>query len=425
MANPGRVIVVENRRCIELTQEADGLYGHGDYEAMPPEMGGGNFMLTNGESVWESPVPAITPESDIYFTLFRDVFVAKPVVRNGTKDTRDQFYRFVCEGSRSLSRRLSVEMSRLYADMDKMEIELPATEACMRTYQERLTIAEGLAAAAQLGQLDFIQRLLRLSDANFNEASVIKGFRAYLQPPICHDGTTAPSPSQTVTQKKSNPSPTANHTGISDARLPAKMQEAMGKISLVSAVNNAKERAEARSRGEEVSPTSAKISGIPRILPIDSTYTSWVAFTASMANPHGDINGVAQRLVDTITRAASGQNLAASQFRVVLITQRASDTTSAAVEMAATNIQRAGIAVTTLHQSKPVFRVEDILAHGRSRMTSDLEKFANAIVIAVQPAKAPSSSTDILGYYAEFLNRQEDGLMIGTDIGSRIKTHEF
>lgn len=424
MTNPKRVIVVENRRCIELAQEANGFYGHGDYEAMPPEIGGGNFMLTNGESVWESPVPAFTSESDIYFTLFRNAFMAKPVVRNGSKDTRDQFYRFVCEGSRSLSKRLSVEMSRLYADMDKMEIKLPPTEACMQTYQERLTIAEGLAAAAQLGQLDFIQRLLKLSDANFNEASVIKGFRAYLQPPICHDGTTVPSPGQTVTQK-STPSPIANKTGSSDAILLARMQEAMGNISLVSVVNNAKERAEARSRGEEVSPTSAKISGTPRILPIDSTYTSWVAFTASMANPHGDINGVAQRLVDTITHAASGQNLAVLQFRVVLITQRASDTTSAAVNMAATDIQRAGITVTTLHQSKPVFRVEDILAHGRNRMTSNLEKFANAIVIAVLPAKAPSSPTDILGYYAEFLNRQEDGLMIGSDVGSRIKTHEF
>jgi hypothetical protein len=107
------------------------------------------------------------------------------------------------------------------------------------------------------------------------------------------------------------------------------------------------------------------------------------------------------------------------------MTQHASDDLRQLVDSYAKAATDQNWATAVLHQSKPVYRVNDIMAKGRNRITPELEQLANSVVVAVLPASAPAGEDDLLGYYKDFLHRQNDGLMIGADVGTNVRTIEF
>lgn len=410
------VVVVKNDRCLALKPDAEGTYRNGDYEYAPS-----TGMISDGFDAWDVTPTAykLVDAHTLYIKLMSDGNTRSVT---STTTNQSQYYNIICDNPNSLKNRLMAEMKRTYDNMDKMDISLPSEDSCFVAYQKRFELAEKMMKAVTLGQMDYIQNTLGLSDADFSAANVIDGFKTYLLPPYCaaENRVSVPpsAPSKPVGDTKvSAPEPTQSTASV-DTK---KMQAAIGSISVATAINNARERSEARANGETVSPTTAKLLSTPHMIPIQSIYTQWAVFGLSAMNPDRDLQDVTKRLIKKIAAAAEEHSLTHGQFRVILISQHAADNIKTEVNAASSAIQKADIKTVVLHQMKPIYRIDDLLA-SNGRLSSSIEKLVNSIVVAVVPSNVPHSNEELLGYYSTFLNRLEGGMCMGSDAGTKVRT---
>lgn len=320
---------------------------------------------------------------------------------------------------------------------DVNKLKMPETEAGMKVWDRNVALAANLREALKAGDRDYVALTLGardLSDEQIQEALALLEL-----PPV--DETSgaglptekAPQSVHIITSSENKPAapaePAAGKTPIPSAPEPKKTpavkpaevitlaggaeakvtalqsNEILLSINYRNILSNLRDNLEARKAGGPSSLSKTKVQPTV-VVDIDGYKTPWTVLNMAPQDTSAELPKALSKIAAYLKKHAGGVDVPASAFRLVAITQNATGPVREALRQAMTQAnQNEGIAVSAIHEYRPVFRVSDLLSKGKRE-----EQLQGSIIVAIIPEATvlDGSSSDTAGrllmHYGTFLS---------------------